>query len=49
MQAHSTDALAVDAKEFVAACLFLGLEALVGWLICSLIVGRMIGTGESVN
>jgi hypothetical protein len=49
IQAHSSSALPLGAKELVVAFLFLGFEALVGWLLCSLIVGRMIGTGESIN
>jgi hypothetical protein len=48
-QAHSSGALILNTKELIVGCLFLGFEALVGWLLCSLIVGQLIGTGEPVD
>jgi hypothetical protein len=48
-QAHSSSPLAIDTKEVVVACLFLGFEAIVGWLLFSAIVGRLIGTRESID
>lgn len=43
-QAHSEGESTLDAKGLVVSFLCLGFEALVGWLLCSAIVGRLVGT-----